>query len=168
MTRLYTFLKAAALILGFWLGIHYAKADDIGLRYNNYVDSSGLFNFQPAGQKLLEAKYDWDATKWFYVEGATGEYFANDFNQATSLVAEISPGVKVQAGPVVFKVSQGMVCLPWVVGQSTIQFITHISLAIEQSDTGVSLGLERTHISNGDSSSTSGLNFTGIVLSKKL
>lgn len=169
MNHLYTYLKIAALVLGFWIGLRYAHADDLGLRYNNYVNPyAGLFDFVPQGQKLLEAKYDWEPYRFFYLESAAGEFFQQDFNSGTSLVSEVSPGVRVQAGPVIVKLSQGLIYMPFVQGESSVQFITHFGLSLEDPVSKVSIGLERTHISNGNSSSNAAMDFTGLTIGARI
>ena len=162
-------MKIKYLILAILIGliiIHSSHADaqiiqEVGLRYNNTISTNGLFDWSPnAAGKLLELKYDlspWGhatgVTKNFYTEVAVGNYYPTDFlNGAAQHVAEASPGVQVQAGPVLAKLSQGISTMP------NAEFVTHLSLNVVDKS-GITMGLERTHFSSG---SSSGLDFTGL------
>lgn len=134
---------------------------EVGLRYNNTISTNGLFDWSPnTSGKILELKYDlspWGhsctVAKNFYTEVAVGNYYPTDFlSGAAQHVAEASPGVQVQAGPVLAKLSQGISTMP------NAEFVTHLSLNLVDKS-GITMGLERTHFSSG---SSSGLDFTGL------
>lgn len=139
---------------------------EIGFRYNNIATSNGLFDWSPESSgKLIELKYSispWghsdSLAKHFYMEVAGGQYYANDFlDSHASTIIEASPGLQVQAGPVVVKVSQGVSNLP--IGNQSMQYVTHLGVNLLDSMSGMSIGLERTHFSSGNAL---GLDFTGI------
>lgn len=139
----------------------YAAADEIGFRYNNTVDSTGMFDtgFSNAG-KLLQLKYDWDYDANFFIEGASGAYFSGDLNSPAYWVSEASVGAKVSMGPVTIRISQGAGV--FVLAQSPTEFPTHLGVDFTDLRTGFSIGLERSHYSNG---SSGGYDMTGLVLS---
>jgi hypothetical protein len=150
------------ILVTMMLTISTTHASDIGLRYNNAVTpEAGLVDLQPSTPgKLLQLKYDNTFLKNFYIEAAGGEFFQKDFDQGTAVALEISPGVQVQAGPVRVRVSQGIATL------IRFEFATHISLALVD-ESGVYIGIERSHYSNGSSIDNPGLNFTGLTFGFK-
>ena len=150
------------------------KADEVGIRYNNTITTNGLFDLSPDYQgKLLEVKYDltpWslsnELSKNVYFEGAIGGYFNHDFlNSNISPVIEFSPGLQIQSGPVVAKISQGIALMPGI-GIHTFEYTTHISLGLVDQASGLSLGIERTHYSPGITGGT--MDFTGLVIGLRL
>lgn len=146
---------------------------EIGFRYNNAISTNGLFDLAPnSSGKLLELKYDLSPlghsttlAKHFYAEVAGGQYFPSDFLSGNqSFVGEVSPGLQVQAGAVVAKVSQGIAYMPNAGHLNPVEFATHLSLGITDNTTGLGIALERTHFSSGNAS---GLDFTGLTIGIK-
>lgn len=142
--------------------LNLARADELGLRYNN------LGNFEFSGGKIMQIKFDHNLNRNIYLEGALGPYYYSDFDTLSGFTQELSPGLQISSGSIRAKLSQG---LAYISGASipTMEFVTHLSLLLVDNESGASLGLERTHYSNGQSNNSNlGLDMTGLVMDFKL
>lgn len=145
-----------------------AHAGEIGFRYNGYVHTDGIFDLNPSGGgKILEATYTIEPiggtyAKNVFIQGALGRYFREDFDSKSLWVIEASPGLQAQAGPIRVRLSQGVTIFNET--GNYIQFGTHFGIEFI-SESGISIGVERTHYSNGVSGSNAGgYNLTGFTM----
>lgn len=146
------------MILLFLLSI--ANADELGFRYNNL----GTNTLEFSGGKITEITYNHALHRNVFLEFAAGPYFYNDFDHATSFIGECSPGLQVRSGDVRVRLSQGVAYVPYS-ELPALEYATHISISLIDPKTNVSIGLERSHYSNGKSeASNTGLDMTGLII----
>ncbi len=169
LIALFLILLVTVCVAGY---AHAASSHEVGVRYGNYFNTQNFFSLDlNTPGKMVEGTYQFspwsDAANWlksFYVEGAAGAHFDQDFlNSNVSFVGEISPGLQVHAGPVVAKISQGIALMPGA-PSGAVQFPTHLSLGLQDVQSGVSVALERSHYSSG---SANGMDMTGITVGFK-
>lgn len=157
-------------------------ADDVGYRLNSIVpsDDTAIVQFPPGGTssngyisgKTMQFFYDHDFSRNFYLEGALGYRSPSDIFEYSSAMYEISPGVKVEAGPLITKFSIGGSYMPqnqfnpdtWE-GYNKTNFVIHFGIGLKDPKTGVAFMLERTHYSNGYSDNNPSLDYAGFTLS---
>lgn len=159
-----------------------AHADEVGLRLGTLVspDSNEVVQF-PSGDphgngyagKMIEGVYDWepDLAPYFYLEGALGYRTNNDLWDYASLSAELSPGIKVEAGPLVIRLSEGLSFQPQnqfdpntYEGFNKLDLVTHLQVGLKDPKTGVGIYFDRSHYSNGSSTNNPSLNYAGFML----
>lgn len=145
------------MILALLLLVSSAYGDDFGLRVGTgaFKDST-IFNMGLGmSGKTAQAMYRTDGL--LYLEASLGVACDMDFGQPSGIIAEVSPGVRVQAGQFEVRLSQGVSQL------KGLQFVTHFSINIVD-QSGVAIGLERSHYSNGDARPDQGYDYTGLTL----
>jgi hypothetical protein len=149
-------------------------ADDFGLRVNSLLPNynSQIVAFPPSEAgvdgKMIHLIYDHDLSRNFYIEGALGYMSPSDIFQYQSMSYEISPGVKVQQGAFVMKLSAGASYMPsnslMVTGTNPLNFVIHLTFGLKDPKSGVFVGLDRCHYSNGEAANNPALNYAGFVL----
>jgi hypothetical protein len=159
-----------------------AYGDEIGLRFNSAfpVDNTSLWAFPPSGSasndyingKMINLVYEHDITKNFFVEGALGYRSYNDLYDYSSMDYEISPGLKVQAGPIILRISEGFASMPsnkynpiTQSGYQTWDLVTHLGIGLKDPKTGIGIYLDHAHYSNGQQYNNPSLDYTGFQLS---
>jgi hypothetical protein len=155
-----------------------AQADELGLRVNSLLPNSdsSIVAFPPSingvDGKQIHLIYDHDLTSNFYIEGAVGFMSPSDIFQYQSMSYELSPGVKVQDGPFVMKLSAGASYMPNNVfvpasytGTNAFNFVIHLTFGLKDPKTGIFVGLDRVHYSNGENTNNPALDYAGFILS---
>jgi hypothetical protein len=155
-----------------------AQADELGLRVNSLLPNSdsSIVAFPPSingvDGKQIHLFYDHDLTRNFYIEGAIGYMSPSDVFQYQSMSYELSPGVKVQDGPFVMKLSAGASYMPSnsfvptsYTGTNAFNFVIHLTFGLKDPKTGIFVGLDRVHYSNGEDTNNPALNYSGFIIS---
>ncbi len=171
-----TLLTLLTLILVFMTS-NVGHTDDIGLRVNSLLPNSdsSIVAFPPSingvDGKQIHLIYDHDITNNFYLEGAVGYMSPSDIFQYQSLSFELSPGAKVQYGAFVMKLSVGASFMPSnsfnsaaYTGTNPLNFVIHLTFGLKDPKSGVFIGLDRVHYSNGEDTNNPALNYSGFVL----
>ena len=152
-------------------------ADDLGIRFNSAIpgNDSALLQFPPGGQpngKMISAFYDWNFHPNFYLEGTLGYRSWDDVFEYSSMAYELSPGAKVSWGPLVMKLSEGLSYMPensydsvTKQGYQQLDFVTHLTIGLQDPKTHIGIYLDRAHYSNGYSENNPSLNYTGFMIS---
>lgn len=155
-----------------------SRADEIGLRLNSAItpDNSAIVQFPTSSQgKIVEVLYDWEPHSNLYLEGSLGYRAPDDLFGFASTVMELSPGVRIEAGYLVLKLSEGVSYMPQnnfdpvtFNGYQKIDFVTHLTIGLKDPKTGMGLYFDRAHYSNGSDSNNPSLNYTGFMFQFKL
>jgi hypothetical protein len=174
-------LKTLLLLLALTIA-QVTKADEVGFRFDSAIPvSNNSFLQFPAGDptghdlnyegKMIQVFYDKNFTKNFYLEAAGGYRSPHDIDTFSSLAFELSPGLRVNWGPLVVKLSEGVSYMPqdsfdpvtWQ-GYNTFNLVTHLTLGLQDPKTGVGIYLDRSHFSNGKNENNPSLNYTGFQI----
>lgn len=152
-------------------------ADDFGLRVNSRLpDSDSSIIAFPPSQNGVEGKqihliYDHDLTENFYIEGALGFMSPSDIFQYSGMSYELSPGVQVHQGAFVMKLSAGASFMPAnsfnttnYSGYNSLNFVIHLTFGLKDPKTGIFIGLDRVHYSNGMDQNNPALNYSGFII----
>lgn len=155
-----------------------ALADEYGLRLGSAIPGSdnALVEF-PSGSasgvigKMVNGIYDWEPNRNFYLEGGLGYRSWSDVFQYSSMAYEVSPGLRITAGYLVLRISEGISYMPEntfnVATQEGFQnwdLVTHITFGLKDPKTGLGIYFDRSHYSNGNSVDNPALNYSGFML----
>jgi hypothetical protein len=174
-------MLAALLLL---LSASTARADELGFRLSSAISANdnNIVGFPTGGLgspaeyqgKLQHFFYDHDLTQNFFIEAAVGDRSYSDIFQYSSVDYELSPGFRIQAGPVVLRLSEGVSYMPensfnsqTYQGYQQVDFVTHLTLGLVDNKTGWGIYFDRSHYSNGNSVDNPSLNYQGFVISKR-
>ena len=143
-------------------------ADEFSIRNNNALASSqaSLFDQNTGSGKLLQLRYQCNLPHNLYAVGAVGAFYQKDYDKTSAYTTEVGIGFQVTTGNVRAYVEQTEAYFNPPSHFSKFETGMHYGLSLLDETTKATLGVERTHYSNGNSDPSANPSFdaTGLVL----